>query len=83
MQGGIAQRLVIKLGPDTDGFQGWGRLSLSGALPLPGLTDPRVSLHLADRGGLAETRQEEVARMRSSGQGTLPAKKSYASRSVW
>ncbi|KXZ46203.1 hypothetical protein GPECTOR_46g272 [Gonium pectorale] len=68
-----ALSLGVTLGRGPDGFQGWGRLSLSGALPLPGWTDPRVSLQLADRGELAETGQE-VSMTGISATGTGPVK---------
>ncbi|GIL83754.1 hypothetical protein Vretifemale_12470, partial [Volvox reticuliferus] len=38
------------VGPPPDGYQGWGRLSMSGSLPLEGFTDPRVRLQVLDRG---------------------------------
>ncbi len=42
--------LGTRLGPAPDGLQGWGRMSLSGSLPLKGHTDPRVRLQVADNG---------------------------------
>ncbi|KXZ46202.1 hypothetical protein GPECTOR_46g271 [Gonium pectorale] len=72
LKGGIALGLGVTLGPGPDGFQGWGRLSLSGALPLPGFTDPRVSLQLADRGELVETGQEvSLAGISATGTGPV------------
>ncbi|KXZ46205.1 hypothetical protein GPECTOR_46g274 [Gonium pectorale] len=71
LKGGFAMSLGVAMGPGPDGFQGWGRLSLSGALPLPGWTDPRVSLQLADRGELAETGQE-ISLVGLSATGTGP-----------
>ncbi len=48
LQGGMHVGMGWRLGPSPDGFQGWGRMSLAGSLPLKGYSDPRVRLQVAD-----------------------------------
>ncbi|GLI64306.1 hypothetical protein VaNZ11_007533 [Volvox africanus] len=50
LEGGVARATGELMGPPPDGYQGWGRLSMSGSLPLEGFTDPRVRLQVLDRG---------------------------------
>ncbi|GIL56998.1 hypothetical protein Vafri_12273, partial [Volvox africanus] len=50
LESGVARATGKLLGPPPDGYQGWGRLSMSGSLPLEGFTDPRVRLQVLDRG---------------------------------
>ncbi|GIL57024.1 hypothetical protein Vafri_12282 [Volvox africanus] len=50
LEGGVARATGKLMGPPPDGYQGWGRLSMSGSLPLEGFTDPRVRLQVLDRG---------------------------------
>ncbi|PNH08405.1 Serine protease/ABC transporter B family protein tagD, partial [Tetrabaena socialis] len=59
MEGGTVTATGATMGPPPDGYQGWGRLSLAGSLPLRGVTDPRVSLQLAD-GGQFKPRGQDV-----------------------
>ncbi len=48
------------LGPPPDAYQGWGRLSLAGSLPLPGLTPAGFALQVADRGQFTASGQQAV-----------------------
>ncbi|GLI64305.1 hypothetical protein VaNZ11_007532 [Volvox africanus] len=50
LEGSLAMASGSLMGPPPDGYQGWGRLSMSGSLPLEGFTDPRVRLQVLDRG---------------------------------
>ncbi|GLI65612.1 hypothetical protein VaNZ11_009178 [Volvox africanus] len=50
LAGGYALSSGRIMGASPDGFQGWGRLDLSGALPLPGLTNVNYKLQVADYG---------------------------------
>ncbi|GIM06163.1 hypothetical protein Vretimale_10562, partial [Volvox reticuliferus] len=53
LQGGVAMATGELMGPPPDGYQGWGRLSMSDSLPLEGFTDPRVRLQVLDRGNFS------------------------------
>ncbi|GLC50169.1 hypothetical protein PLESTB_000350100 [Pleodorina starrii] len=50
LEGGFAANAGFNLGAAPDGYQGWGRLDLSGTLPLPGLTHPLFRVSIADFG---------------------------------
>ncbi|KAG2430932.1 hypothetical protein HXX76_009902 [Chlamydomonas incerta] len=58
--GGLAMAMGLPMGPPPDGYQGWGRLSLAGSLPLPGLTPAGFSLQVADRGQFTASGQQAV-----------------------
>ncbi|GLI70910.1 hypothetical protein VaNZ11_015937 [Volvox africanus] len=60
LEGGVAMMKVGPMGSAPDGFQGWGRMSLSGALPLPGFTDPDFRLQVADWGSFSATGESAV-----------------------
>ncbi|KAG2488318.1 hypothetical protein HYH03_013168 [Edaphochlamys debaryana] len=62
------------LGPAPDSFQGWGRLDLSGALPLPGFTRPGYRLQVADWGTLNKTGDSvTLTGLRATGAGPIMA----------
>ncbi|KAG2444995.1 hypothetical protein HYH02_008865 [Chlamydomonas schloesseri] len=60
LMGGLAMALGIPMGPPPDAYQGWGRLSLAGSLPLPGLTPAGFALQVADRGQFTASGQQAV-----------------------
>ncbi|KAG2444993.1 hypothetical protein HYH02_008863 [Chlamydomonas schloesseri] len=60
LKGGLAMALGIPMGPPPDAYQGWGRLSLAGSLPLPGLTPAGFALQVADRGQFTASGQQAV-----------------------
>ncbi len=59
-QGGVALQVSRPLGPSPDGYQGWGRLSLRGTLPLRGYTHPDFALQLLDGGAFDRNNTEVV-----------------------
>ncbi len=60
LQGGVALQVSRPLGPSPDGYQGWGRLSLRGTLPLRGYTHPDFALQLLDGGAFDRNNTEVV-----------------------
>ncbi|KAG2500609.1 hypothetical protein HYH03_001376 [Edaphochlamys debaryana] len=67
LQGQVARNAGRMLGAPPDGIQGWGRLSLSDSLPLPGLTADGMALQVADWGTIAEGETITLTGLRSTG----------------
>lgn len=49
--------------------QGWGRLDLSGCLPLPGLTNSNMRIQVADMGTIKNGESVELTGIRATGSG--------------
>lgn len=49
--------------------QGWGRLSLAGALPLPGISGPHFRLQVADMGTIKDGDAVYLHGIRATGTG--------------
>ncbi|GIL83767.1 hypothetical protein Vretimale_10563 [Volvox reticuliferus] len=72
LQGSLAMAAGELMGPPPDGYQGWGRLSMSGSLPLEGFTDPRVRLQVLDRGNFSLSGQNVTVRgLEATGTGPI------------
>ncbi|KAG2492076.1 hypothetical protein HYH03_009572 [Edaphochlamys debaryana] len=73
LEGGFARGPGILMGPSPDGYQGWGRLDLSGALPLPGLTPANFSLQVVDWGNISTGDRIVIKGLRATGTGPIIA----------
>ncbi|GIL53620.1 hypothetical protein Vafri_9234 [Volvox africanus] len=73
LQGGIAMQTGEVMGAAPDVFQGWGRLSLAGALPLPGLTGPNFRIQVADMGTIEHGEVIHLRGIRATGTGPVLA----------
>ncbi|KAG2483735.1 hypothetical protein HYH03_017390 [Edaphochlamys debaryana] len=67
LQGQLARSVGRLMGPSPDGLQGWGRLSLAGSLPLPGLAAEGVALQVADGGSIRDGETISITGLRSTG----------------
>ncbi|KAG2494005.1 hypothetical protein HYH03_007932 [Edaphochlamys debaryana] len=73
LQGGFSRGSGRTLGAAPDGYQGWGRMDLAGALPLPGLTDPNMNLQVADWGSIQPGEYVYLKGIRATGTGPITA----------
>ncbi|KAG2491466.1 hypothetical protein HYH03_010251 [Edaphochlamys debaryana] len=74
LEGGLARSVGLAMGPAPDRFQGWGRFSLAGALPLPGLSAPGLRLQVADWGALGASGDSvTLSGLRATGAGPVRA----------
>ncbi|GLC33292.1 hypothetical protein PLESTF_001326600 [Pleodorina starrii] len=71
--GGYTLSGGMTLGAAPDGFQGWGRLDLSGALPLPGLTHPNFRIQVADYGVITNGERVWLRGLKATGTGPVIA----------
>ncbi|EFJ44733.1 hypothetical protein VOLCADRAFT_106328 [Volvox carteri f. nagariensis] len=71
LAGGYALSGGRVLGNAPDGFQGWGRLDLSGSLPLPGLTNPNVKVQVADYGVITNGQMVFLRGLKATGTGPV------------
>ncbi|GLI67073.1 hypothetical protein VaNZ11_011270 [Volvox africanus] len=73
LKGGIAMQTGEIMGAAPDVYQGWGRLSLAGALPLPGLTGPNFRIQVADMGTIEHGEMIYLKGIRATGTGPVLA----------
>ncbi|GIL85055.1 hypothetical protein Vretifemale_13679, partial [Volvox reticuliferus] len=73
LKGGIAMQSGATMGQGPDGYQGWGRLNLAGALPLPGLTGPNFRIQVADVGTIEHGDTIYLRGIRATGTGPIRA----------
>ncbi|KAG2427548.1 hypothetical protein HXX76_012202 [Chlamydomonas incerta] len=76
LQGGLARAPGHLMGPPPDGYQGWGRLDLSGALPLPAAAaasglPPLLRLQVADWGELGHGEVVQLRGLVATGTGPV------------
>ncbi|GFR51593.1 hypothetical protein Agub_g14014 [Astrephomene gubernaculifera] len=73
LEGGYAKSAGTVLSAPPDGYQGWGRLDLSGALPLSGLTSSNLRLQVADMGTIKQGDVIYLKGLRATGTGPILA----------
>ncbi|GIL44358.1 hypothetical protein Vafri_1861 [Volvox africanus] len=73
LAGGYALSSGRIMGAAPDGFQGWGRFDLSGALPLPGLTNVNYKLQVADYGVINHGEMIFLRGLKATGTGPVYA----------
>ncbi|GIL63851.1 hypothetical protein Vafri_17716 [Volvox africanus] len=73
LKGGFTRAAGIALDKAPDGYQGWGRLDLSGCLPLPRLTHPNMRIQVADMGQIAQGETIYLKGIKATGTGPVVA----------
>ncbi|KAG2487797.1 hypothetical protein HYH03_013641 [Edaphochlamys debaryana] len=73
LRSGYARNRAVNMGSAPDGMQGWGRLDLSGSLPLTGVTPPGMRLQVADGGTIRANETISLRGIRASANGTVTA----------
>ncbi|KAG2494003.1 hypothetical protein HYH03_007930 [Edaphochlamys debaryana] len=73
LQGGFSRGSGRTLGAAPDGYQGWGRMNLAGALPLPGVTPASLNLQVADWGTIQPGEYIFLKGIRATGTGPIIA----------